>query len=191
MNKIRLFALVGFFAITGVARPAMAIESGRQTTLEHHPNYVVIGAFSVHKNALRFTRHASKLKLSAKFEMNAERHLYYVYVLSTDDREQAINEAQKLRAETEFTDTWVYNGSLGDLVGGPDRPATGVDINPDTKAAMPEVPATEAPPMTEAAKTESAPEPTASSPAWRQPADPAAQRRRPGRGVKLKRTAWV
>src|SRR5689334_16914438 len=105
MHTIRLFALVGFFAITGVAQPAMAKESSRQTPLRQHPNYVVIGAFSIHKNAIRFTRHASKLNLSAKFEMNAERHLYYVYVLNTEDREQAINEARKLRTETEFTDT--------------------------------------------------------------------------------------
>jgi len=167
MNRIRFFALAGFFAITGIARPAMANGSSRQTILGNHPNYVVIGAFSVHKNAIRFTRHASKLNLSARFEMNAERHLYYVYVLSTDDREQAINEARKLRAETEFTDTWVYSGSLGESAARePLKPVAGVDINPDTQTPMNEVPATENTlATTDAASTAPAPVPAATAPA--------------------------
>jgi outer membrane protein OmpA-like peptidoglycan-associated protein len=153
MNIIRLFALVGIFASTGVARPALARELNRQTAGGEHPNYVVIGAFSVHKNAIRFTRHASNLHLSAKFEMNAERRLYYVYVLSTEDREQAIHEAQKLRAETEFTDTWVYSGSLGAALASTEKRATGVDINPVTKANMDALPATEQVPSAAEATT--------------------------------------
>lgn len=146
MNSFKLFALVGIFATTGVAQPASAKKTTRQTSPGEHPNYVVIGAFAVHKNAIRFTRHASKLRLSAKFEMNAERHLYYVYVLSTDNREQAISEAQKLRSETEFTDTWVYSGSLGNnLAAVSSKPEGGVDINPDTKAVMSAVPAENVP----------------------------------------------
>lgn len=166
MNKIRLFALTGLFAITGVARPVMAYESSRLTTLEHHPNYVVIGAFAVQKNALRFTRHASKLNLSAKFEMNTERHLYYVYVLSTDDREQAINEALKLRSETEFIDTWVYSGSLNESeAGGSGELSAGMDINPDTKTSMEVVPAAEIVPSTaDTAKTVLAPAPGITTP---------------------------
>jgi outer membrane protein OmpA-like peptidoglycan-associated protein len=168
MNIIRLFALVGIFTSTSVAQPALAKESSKQSVIGEHPNYVVIGAFAIHKNAIRFTRHASKLHLSAKFEMNAERHLYYVYVLSTDDRDQAINEAQKLRTETEFTDTWVYSGSLGNLTAG--KPVAGVDINPDTKVKMEVVPATEKLPAstevvtTPAPATESAPEAAVSKP---------------------------
>jgi outer membrane protein OmpA-like peptidoglycan-associated protein len=166
MNKMRLFALTGLLAITGIARPVMAYDSSRRTTLEHHPNYVVIGAFAVQKNAMRFTRHASKLHLSAKFEMNTERHLYYVYVLSTDNREQAINEALKLRSETEFIDTWVYSGSLNESVAaGSGELSAGMDINPDTKTSMEVVPAAEIVPSTaDTAKTLLAPAPEITNP---------------------------
>lgn len=104
-----------------------------------YPNYVVIGAFAIHKNAINFTTHASHLKLSAKFELNPGRHLYYVYVLSTEDREQAIREANKLRSETEFTDTWVYSGTMGNLLSAGET-TRGVDINPVTQNKMENVP---------------------------------------------------
>lgn len=95
-----------------------------------YPNYVVIGAFAYQKNAINFTADATKNKFPARFEMNPNRNLYYVYVLTTDDRELAIAEAVRLRAETKYFDTWVYSGALGTLVlsGQPDRdfdPVTG------------------------------------------------------------------
>jgi outer membrane protein OmpA-like peptidoglycan-associated protein len=97
-----------------------------------YPNYVVIGAFAHHKNAIAFTGDANKNRFSARFEMNPNRNLYYVYVLTTNDRELAITEAVKMRAETKYFDTWVYSGALGDLVlaipgGQPDQ-----DVNPLT-----------------------------------------------------------
>jgi outer membrane protein OmpA-like peptidoglycan-associated protein len=95
-----------------------------------YPHYVVIGAFSKHSNAINFTRHAGDLKLTAKYEINPNRNLYYVYVLTTADRKQAVQEALRLRKETEFFDTWVYQGLLGQ-----DVLATvkGQDINPETQ----------------------------------------------------------
>jgi outer membrane protein OmpA-like peptidoglycan-associated protein len=98
-------------------------------------NYVVIGAFSIHKNAIRFTSAANKQNLEAKYEMNTNRNLYYVYVLSTNDKQQAIEEALRLRKESPYNDTWVYNGLFGqdtDLV-------KGTDINPETKQDISEV----------------------------------------------------
>ena len=94
-----------------------------------YPNYVVIGAFAYHKNAVRFTGDANHQRFPARFEMNPNRNLYYVYVLTTDDREYAIAEAVKLRAETKYFDTWVYSGALGNLVLS-DRPDQ--DFNPLT-----------------------------------------------------------
>ncbi|HTE34375.1 MAG TPA: OmpA family protein, partial [Chryseolinea sp.] len=104
-----------------------------QTTLDDTtPNYVVIGAFSKQTNAIRFTRHAQKdLKLDAKFEMNRRRNLYYVYVLSTQDLVAAISEARRLRSESEFTDTWVYRGSLNDLTGGQEHVAMDIVPSPE------------------------------------------------------------
>jgi outer membrane protein OmpA-like peptidoglycan-associated protein len=131
--NLKLFALVGIFLFVLFAEPANAscLDQGR---LDDRPNYVVIGAFRVYKNAIRFTARAHKdLKMDAKFELNPYRKLYYVYVLSTDDQSLAINEARRLRLESEFTDTWVYFGALGDQAVAPgENNFVGQDINPVT-----------------------------------------------------------
>ena len=77
-----------------------------------YPNYVVIGAFSKHKNATHFTDEARKRNFPARFEMNHNRNLYYVYVLTTPDHDVAIHEALKLRSETKYFDTWVFCGDF-------------------------------------------------------------------------------
>src|SRR5688572_23578151 len=131
--NFKLFALVGIFLIGAISEPTNGalLEQGR---MDERPNYVVIGAFRMYRNAIRFTQHAHKdLKLDAKFELNPYRKLYYVYVLSTADQTLAINEAKRLREESEFTDTWVYFGTLGDkaIALGEDN-FGGQDINPET-----------------------------------------------------------
>jgi outer membrane protein OmpA-like peptidoglycan-associated protein len=126
--KRKFFALVGIFlAFTLEPVPAKTNLNQFESDIS---NYVVIGAFSIKKNAVRFTSHASKqvqsLNLSPKYQLNANRNLYYVYVLTTPDHEQAIQEAKRLRIETEYADAWVYNGSFT-------KPTdTNVDINPMT-----------------------------------------------------------
>src|SRR3990170_8886141 len=139
MNN-KLFALVGIFFIVILLEPTV-VARVEQEHLDERPNYVVIGAFSIHRNAIRFTAHAHKdLKMNAKFEMNPFRKLYYVYVLSTEDQELAINEAKRLRAESEFTDTWVYFGSLGNSATSPgENIQVGQDINPVTEQKIDQV----------------------------------------------------
>jgi len=134
--KTLFFALVGIFLTNSVlfARPSKCCN--QQPVFDATPNYVVIGAFAVHKNATRFTVNANRLsnqlKSKAEYQLNANRNLYYVYVLVTPNREEAINEANRLRSESQFPDTWVYHGSLGNL--GENEPSTqGVDINPETE----------------------------------------------------------
>src|SRR5690606_34741405 len=85
-----------------------------QEAFTESPNYVVIGAFAVHNNALKFTGDAKKNSLSAKVEKNPNRNLYYVYVLATEDREHAIDEALRLREGSRYFVTWVYSGTLCD-----------------------------------------------------------------------------
>jgi outer membrane protein OmpA-like peptidoglycan-associated protein len=112
MKTFKFFALVGLLFLSFPFQPT-AVARLEQKQLDVVPNYVVIGAFSKQTNAIRFTDHAQKdLKLDAKFEMNVRRNLYYVYVLNTDDLAVAVQEARRLRAESEFTDTWVYRGSF-------------------------------------------------------------------------------
>ena len=106
------------------------------TTTDSLTSYVVIGAFSKQRNAARFTAHASKdLQLKASFELNPTRNLYYVYSLVTNDKSQAIAEANRLRSETELQDAWVYSGSLGkDVVN-----MSSKDVNPVTNQPIEEV----------------------------------------------------
>jgi len=112
MKASKFFALVGLLVISSFFQPT-AVARFEQTSLDTIPNYVVIGAFKNQNNAIRFTDHALKdLKMNAKFEMNVRRNLYYVYVLNTEDLETAVQEARRLRSESEFTDTWVYRGSF-------------------------------------------------------------------------------
>jgi outer membrane protein OmpA-like peptidoglycan-associated protein len=133
MKTIKLFALVGFFSTFLFSLPTAA--SSVEQLSDEAPNYVIIGAFKYHRNALRFTQHASRdLSLNAKYEMNTSRNLYYVYVLSTQSRDAAISEARRLREESEFKDTWVYYGSLGKQQRG--SAITSVDINPVTGKAI-------------------------------------------------------
>lgn len=140
MTILKFFALVGIFSACIRPLPTSANDVSSNFQLNDvHPNYVVIGAFRIHRNATRFTSHAKKdLRLPAKYELNKLRNLYYVYVLNTADRDEAIAEANRLRSESEFKDTWVYNGNLGELKPGQES-YTGVDINPVTNRAMDDV----------------------------------------------------
>lgn len=110
MKKTSFFAGAGIFLMF-ICLPAAGITVHQ--FIEHTPHYVVIGAFAVENNAMRFTNQANSMHLHAKFEFNANRNLYYVYVLQTDNVKEAIDEAARLRSETKFSDTWVYNGAFG------------------------------------------------------------------------------
>ena len=129
MKRFIFFACV--YAAVGCACPFAA--AGQDT--DPYSNYVVIGAFAHHKNAVRFTQDANQHKFPARFEMNHNRNLYYVFVLTTDDRDYAIAEALKLRTDTKYFDTWVFSGPFGeaglttpDAVAQDFDPATGQKI---------------------------------------------------------------
>jgi outer membrane protein OmpA-like peptidoglycan-associated protein len=77
-------------------------------------NYVVIGAFSVPKNALEFTEDAKRNNFSAQYSINPLKRLFYVYILRTRDHEEALNEVRKLRQRSPYYDAWVFCGLLGD-----------------------------------------------------------------------------
>lgn len=118
-----------------VATPLFA----KAQTSDSYPDYVVIGAFAKHGNAIRFTNDATKNSLAAHFEMNPNRNLYYVYVLTTDDHSVAVEYALKLRQETKYFDTWVYSGPLGELKPG-ETPQASADLNPVTGERLNVVP---------------------------------------------------
>lgn len=135
--KIKTF-LAGaglIFLLSSSIRLAFAVPAASMHDAEPF-NYVVIGAFSIKNNAARLTKHASQLHYIAKFDFNPDRSLYYVYVLRTQNREEAIREAIRLRGDSEFTDAWVFNGQLGDVVSTPGPVA---DIDPVTEKKIEEV----------------------------------------------------
>lgn len=76
--------------------------------------YVVIGAFANPKNAAEFTENAKKKNLDAQSSVAGARKLHFIYILETPERELAISEAVKLQKESTYSDTWVYQGLLGD-----------------------------------------------------------------------------
>jgi outer membrane protein OmpA-like peptidoglycan-associated protein len=133
--KIRFFALVGIFLAITLSPAKADVYSLEQSALTQQPNnYVVIGAFAHRKNAVKFAALANRvvgqLNLKAAFELNLNRNLYYVYVLITEDHEKAINEANRVRSETEFADTWVYHGPFV-KVENDEQAMRAVDINPE------------------------------------------------------------
>lgn len=83
-----------------------------QNTLSEQPYYVIVGGFVSHDNAERFTARLLAQNYPARYALNVNRKRYYVYVRLTADRQQAKQLALRLRAETEFQDAWIYNGTL-------------------------------------------------------------------------------
>ncbi|HEX5171771.1 MAG TPA: OmpA family protein [Cyclobacteriaceae bacterium] len=132
MRTLNFFALVGVLLVCIFSKPSYGAKINQQIS-NQKSNYVVIGAFAIHRNAINFTSHAKELNFNAQFEINKNRNLYYVYVLDTEDRGQAIEEARRIRNETEFKDAWVYGGLLGSEL-------LGEDINPITQQKIDEVP---------------------------------------------------
>jgi outer membrane protein OmpA-like peptidoglycan-associated protein len=101
------------------------------------PNYVVIGAFAVHNNAIKFTNRAQKEDhLTAKYDINKGKNLYYVYVMTTDDHTAALAEAKRLRTNPRYSGAWVYQGPLGE---NSSDATAGRDVNPVTKNEMADV----------------------------------------------------
>lgn len=92
-------------------------------------NYVVIGAFAIKEHAITWVESAKKINLQAEFEKNLTRNLYYVYVMETLDKGEAVVQAKKIRVQTRFNDTWVYTGILGESK----TIVKGEDINPVTE----------------------------------------------------------
>lgn len=127
-----LFALAGNFFI--LSNPAVFAQAEQPISDQSH-NYVVIGAFGIENNAVKFTHQANHHH--ARFEINPDRNLFYVYVLSTDNPTEAISEAKKIRSETKYFDTWVYKGILGAAQA--NAKPNGIDINPVTEKKMEQV----------------------------------------------------
>ncbi|MBX2967306.1 MAG: OmpA family protein [Cyclobacteriaceae bacterium] len=126
MKKYYVFSLIGLLIFLS------AFKAPNQLSNPQYPYYVVIGAFEFKKNAVKFTNKASSEFKSTTYAMNPDRKLYYVYMLKTNNREEAIAEALRLQATSSYNDTWVYGGPLGNESG----VVKGSDTNPVTKQTV-------------------------------------------------------
>ncbi len=94
-----------------------ALVVGAGNALSQDPqqpsNYVVIGAFAQHENAVKYTDAANLDNFQAQYGIHAQRKLYYVFILNTEDRKKAFSFLLKIRVETMYKDAWVYMGKLG------------------------------------------------------------------------------
>lgn len=74
--------------------------------------YVVIGAFAKESNAKKFTGFARSRFFGATYEKKPKSRLFFVYVIKTDNKNDAFTEVRVLQKEATFSDAWVYKGSL-------------------------------------------------------------------------------
>src|SRR3954469_20115930 len=91
-----------------LAALSFALISFSSLAQSANSNYVVIGAFRMLDNAVRYTAAANKNGFTAQYAINPARDLYYVYILNTGNRKQAFNQLIKLKVETNYKDAWVY-----------------------------------------------------------------------------------
>lgn len=101
------------------------------------PYYVVIGAFSIQKNAVRFTRQASRNLEYATYELNQNRNLFYVYTLETQSRDKALTMALELRSRPDslYSDAWIYHGSFRKPLPG-EQPVQDEIIHPEKEQKL-------------------------------------------------------
>ncbi len=128
MKKFIFFAQVGLFLI--FAPIQSTVLANRNEPDPDLPYYVIIGAFAYQNNAVRFTDEANRINMHAKFALQGQRNLYYVYVLMTPVREVAMAEGLRLRKESKYSDTWVFHGVIGKPAQEPEE-HVGIDINPE------------------------------------------------------------
>jgi len=87
------------------------------TGMEFPPNqkqshYVVIGAFAKENNAKKFSGYVRSRFFQSTYDLNPSRNLYYVYVVKTEIRKEAVVQTKILQSDEEFRDSWIYTGSL-------------------------------------------------------------------------------
>ena len=75
--------------------------------------YVIVGAFAQESNAEKFTGYVRSLRYAAEYELNKEKNYFYVYVLKSESRVDAVQQAKQLQQDSEFKDAWLFSGHLG------------------------------------------------------------------------------
>jgi outer membrane protein OmpA-like peptidoglycan-associated protein len=106
------------FILPAALCAVLSIHSSNAQVDENGKSYfVVIGAFSLEKNATDFiTDWAKKVGLSPQYKMNTNRNLFYVFTMQDKYWGIPVQEAERIRKlSPKFDKTWVYYGTLDDL----------------------------------------------------------------------------
>ncbi len=70
--------------------------------------YLVVGAFNIQSNAVRYSAAINKRGENSKVGKSPRKHIFYVYVLATMDLELAKAKWVEYRNTAEFADAWVF-----------------------------------------------------------------------------------
>ena len=107
MKQFKFYAFVSFLAV-------FSFNLLAQDNPVPKSNYVTIGVFRILDNAVRFTENANKNGFTAQYAISPQSKLYYVYLMSNDDKMTAYIFMSKIRKETDYKDAWIFVGSLGE-----------------------------------------------------------------------------
>jgi outer membrane protein OmpA-like peptidoglycan-associated protein len=131
MKAFYLLIVAVLISLTAYPQTEASVQNFNQ------PYYVVIGAFSVQKNAVRFTRQASRILEYATYEWNQNRSLFYVYSLETQSRDKALATALALRSRPDslYSDAWIYHGSFRKPLSG-EQPVVDEIIHPEKEVKL-------------------------------------------------------
>jgi len=101
--------------------------------------YVVIASYGDEDHAEKYMGYVRSKQFDAQRMLNEKNKLWYVYVLKTTNREDAILQTKRLQQQTEFKDTWLYSGTPNAVVS---EDTEKRDIEEIKKTLPPEEPAT-------------------------------------------------
>ena len=98
--------------------------------------YLVIGTFHIKSNAIGFTEYVKKMnKYEVKMAFHPIKKYYYVYTKGYADSEKGFDDANRMRRETEFIDTWFMVVKPYDMRGSKKKIATAAPIETETSTA--------------------------------------------------------
>jgi outer membrane protein OmpA-like peptidoglycan-associated protein len=101
------------FLALSMALLTSALSAQSQETTPAPERYVIIGAFRILDNAVRFTERANNMNFHAGYIQNPRNKLYLVYIFQSTESRKALAFMMKVRLETEFKEAWVYIEGVG------------------------------------------------------------------------------
>src|SRR5690606_21691694 len=93
------FTVVQAFGKTGTPPRTDVLQPGY---------YVVVGAFSIKAYAYRFARDIRSKGYTTTTALNPQKDLYYMYIFSSYDLEEARKVRNEYRSQNIYGDAWIF-----------------------------------------------------------------------------------